>query len=56
MYDLAAKSKNTVIADLPDYIMEKDIVRAAFRTVKKHNVDDKERETFIKRIVRNNQE
>jgi len=30
-YDLAAKSKNSVSKDLPDYIMEKDIVRAAQR-------------------------
>ena len=26
MYDLAAKSRNTISADLPDYIMKKDIV------------------------------
>ena len=31
MYDLAAKSRNTISADLPDYIMKKDIVRAALR-------------------------
>ena len=35
LLDLAAKSRNTVSADLPDYIMEKDIVRAAFVWQKK---------------------
>ena len=34
LLDLAAKSRNTVSADLPDYIMEKDIVRAALRVAK----------------------
>lgn len=52
MYDLAAKSRNTVSADLPKYIMEKDIVRAALRTAKKHNVTDKQWEDFIKRITK----
>ena len=52
MYDLAAKAKNTVSADLPEYIMEKDIVRAALRVAKKHNIDDKEWEAFIKKIIR----
>lgn len=52
MYDLAAKSRNTVSADLPEYIMEKDIVRAALRTAKKHNVTDQQWEDFIKRITK----
>ncbi len=52
MYDLAAKSRSTVSADLPEYIMEKDIVRAALRTAKKHNVTDKQWEDFIKRITK----
>ena len=52
MYDLAAKSRNTVSADLPEYIMEKDIVRAALRTAKKHNVTDKQWEDFIRRITK----
>ena len=50
MYDLAARSRHTVSADLPEYIMEKDIVRAALRTAKKHNVTDKKWEDFIRRI------
>jgi len=52
MHDLAAKSRNTVSADLPEYIMEKDIVRAALRTAKKHNVTDKQWEDFIRRITK----
>lgn len=39
LLDLAAKSRNTVSADLPDYIMEKDIVRAALRVAKVLLVD-----------------
>ena len=35
MLDLAAKSQNNrVSADLPDYIMDREIVRAALRTAK----------------------
>ena len=52
MYDLAAISRNTVSADLPEYIMEKDIVRAALRTAKKNNVTDKQWEDFIRRITK----
>lgn len=52
MYDLAANSRNSVSADLPEYIMEKDIVRAALRTAKKNNVTDKQWEDFIKRITK----
>lgn len=52
MYDLAARSRHTVSADLPEYIMEKDIVRAALRTAKKHNVTDQQWEDFIRRITK----
>lgn len=55
MYDLAAKSRNSVSADLPEYIMEKDIVRAALRTAKKHNVTDKQWEDFIRRITKDSE-
>lgn len=36
LYDLAAKSKSTptVSKDLPEYIMDRDIVRVALRTAK----------------------
>jgi transcriptional regulator with XRE-family HTH domain len=52
MYDLVAKSKNTISADLPEYIMENDIVRAALRTAKENNIEDVEWEEFINRITR----
>ena len=52
LYDLAAKARNTVSADLPEYIMEKDIVRVALRTAKKNNITDKQWGDFIKRITK----
>lgn len=52
MYDLAAESRKTVSADLPEYIMENDIVRAALRTAKKYDVTDQQWEDFIKRITK----
>ena len=48
LLDLAAKSRNTVSADLPDYIMEKDIVRAALRVAKEVDATDEEWQTFMK--------
>lgn len=51
--DLAAKSrKQRVSADLPDYIMEKDIVRAALRTAKEVDATDEEWQEFIDRITK----
>lgn len=51
--DLAAKSKTRqVSADLPEYIMEKDIVRAALRTAKEVDATDEEWQEFINRITR----
>ena len=38
--------------EMYEYIMEKDIVRAALRTAKKHNVTDKQWEDFIRRITK----
>ena len=49
-YDLAAKSKNTVSDDLPEYIMENDIVREALRTAKEHDVDMGMWQGFIDQI------
>ena len=51
-YDLAAIARNTVSADLPEYIMENEIVRAALRTAKKNNVTDQQWEDFIKKITK----
>ena len=41
---------NTVSADLPDYIMEKDIVRAALRVAKEVDATDEEWQTFMKML------
>jgi transcriptional regulator with XRE-family HTH domain len=53
MYDLAAitKAKQKAISlDLPDYIMEKDVVRTALRTAKQYNIQDDEWLEFIEKI------
>lgn len=34
LFDLAGEGRNEVAADLPDYIMESEVVRAALRTAK----------------------
>lgn len=53
MLDLAARSRDQrVPADLPDYIMERDIVRAALRTAKEADATDQEWQEFIDRINR----
>lgn len=49
MFDLAAMAReNTVSPDLPEYIMEKDIVRVALRKARDKNVSDEEWEKVIK--------
>ena len=53
MLDLAAKSKqNRVSADLPDYSMDREIVRAALRTAREADATDQEWQDFIDRINR----
>ena len=53
MLDLAAKSKqNRVSADLPNYIMDREIVRAALRTAREADATDQEWQDFIDRINR----
>jgi len=48
MYDLAALAKeNTVSPDLPEYIMEKDIVRVALRKARDKNVSDEDWQRVI---------
>ena len=49
LYDLAAKAKSnvTVSQDLPEYIMDKDIVRVALRTAKDVDATDEEWQEFI---------
>jgi transcriptional regulator with XRE-family HTH domain len=51
-YDLLAIAQNTVSADLPDYIMQNELVRAAIRTAKKNRVSDEKWESFIKEIIK----
>ena len=51
--DLAAASQKMKIpADLPEYIMERDIVRAALRTAKEVDATDAEWQEFIDRITK----
>ena len=53
MLDLAAKSQNNRLsADLPDYIMDREIVRAALRTAREADATDQEWQDFIDRINR----
>ena len=53
LLDLAAKSKqNRVSADLPDYIMDREIIRAALRTAREADATDQEWQDFIDRINR----
>jgi transcriptional regulator with XRE-family HTH domain len=52
MYDLAAIARNTVSADLPQYIMENELVRTALRTAKKNQIPDEKWEKFINEVIR----
>ena len=49
MFDLAAMAKeNTVSSDLPEYIMERDIVRVALRKARDANATDADWEKVLK--------
>ena len=51
MLDLVARSRqDRVSADLPDYIMDREIVRAALRTAREADATDQEWQEFIDRI------
>jgi len=52
MYDLVARARNTVSADLPEYIMENELVRTALRTAKKNQIPDEKWERFIQGIIK----
>ncbi len=57
MYDLAANAQacqKGISPDLPEYIMENDIVRAALRTAKQYDIDDDEWKEFINKIEAKN--
>ena len=51
-YDLLAVAQNTVSADLPEYIMEHELVRAAIRTAKKNKTPDEKWIKFINEIIK----
>ncbi len=51
MYDLAAQSKNTVSADIAEYIMQNDIIRRLIRTAQKIGVSDDMWQEFIAQII-----
>ena len=50
MYDLAGEDRDEISPDLPDYIKDKPIVRAALRKASRKNVSDEEWEEFIKKL------
>ncbi len=51
LWDLAAKSrKQRVSVDLPDYIMERDIVRVALRTARECEATDEDWQEFIDKL------
>ncbi len=53
-YELAAKSKDSVAEDLPDYIKANNVVRAALRTAKDVDATDEEWQEFIEKLRRRN--
>ena len=50
LLDLAADSRQTVPADLPDYIRQHDIVRAALRVAKEVDATDEEWTAFMEML------
>ena len=50
LLDLAAESRQTVPADLPDYIRKHDIVRAALRVAKEVDATDEEGAAFMEML------
>lgn len=51
MYDLAAQAKNTVSADIAEYIMQNDVIRRLIRTAQKIGVSDEMWQEFIAQII-----
>jgi len=50
MFDLAGKERNEVSPDLPEYIMNKNIVRVALRKANKKGATDDDWYKFIKML------
>jgi transcriptional regulator with XRE-family HTH domain len=52
MYDLVAIARNSISPDLPQYIMENELIRTALRQAKKNQIPDEKWEKFISEIIR----
>lgn len=52
MFNLAGKSKGEIPPDLPEYIMEKDVVKVALRTANITNASDEDWLKFIEQLRR----
>lgn len=52
MFDLAGETKGEIPPDLPEYILEKDIVKVALRTANKSNASDEDWKRFIEQLRR----
>ena len=52
MFDLAGETKGEIPPDLPEYIIEKDIVKVALRTANKSNASDEDWKQFIEQLKR----
>lgn len=50
MFDLSGKDRNEISPDLPEYIMDKPVVRAALRKASRKGATDKEWEEFIEKL------
>ncbi len=50
MFDLAGKDRNEIPPDLPSYIMEKPVVRAALRKASRKPAKDDYWEEFIRKL------
>ena len=50
LLDLAAKSRKTVSADLPEYIMEHDVLRAALWVAKEVDATDDDWQAFMETL------
>lgn len=56
LWDLAAKSKKRQVSvDLPDYIMDRDIVRVALRTARECEATDEDWQEFIDKLNKRSQ-
>jgi len=52
MFDLAGKSKGELPPDIPEYIMDREIVKVALRTANQNNATDEDWKAFIESLKR----